>query len=330
MILLADLHLDRDTVPILLDEVLPDIKTALERSHADKACLAILGDVFHVRHVVEVEVLLAFQKFLDEVTFHGNVVLLAGNHDMLDQTGRTVLSLFAGECVAVISTPMHLWGSFWVPYQHDPSYFSSSDFVKCAAGADFVFAHQGFRGAWASPHYRDVNGVDPSGIATPIFSGHYHQQQTVGGVTYVGAPYQTNANDEGNPSGYWIRSGSSFDFVECEWGRQFVTVDAVAGEIDNVTAGEVMGKHVRVWVRPEDAEEAVRALHERGCDQVTVLPHVDPIEARMGLPLGAETTHRDFAAAFIDSQSLDGLSKEDLLSVFDEITKQYDDQKAEP
>ena len=213
MILLADLHLSATSAPTVAKvfETIPSIC-----SHHRDHHVAILGDLLHHRHHVELALLLQVRQHLVDLVVGGveKITIIPGNHDMLDRSGLTVLELFTDlPHVTVHLEPVWTDEGLWVPYRSDPEAISSALRLPRPSGAHPVLlGHLGIRGAQMNQNAVDTDGIDGSdgsdgsdgtsnGIQL-VVTGHYHLQQELHGgrVIYIGSPYQVDFGEAGDTS----------------------------------------------------------------------------------------------------------------------------------
>jgi len=75
----------------------------------------------------------------------------------------------------------------------------------------FIWAHQGFKGAYRNAMSRDRDGVSFSALPERhlVVAGHYHLPQNLGRVIYCGSPYEMSFAEEGQQKG-WLRWDDPF------------------------------------------------------------------------------------------------------------------------
>ena len=200
----ADLHVSPTTLATCLD-VLREVQR-LAVAHG--AQVAILGDFFHDIHTkgaVPVHMLNTLLTFFRE-EWHVITRILVGNHDMADQDekehGLHFLHAANPRCITIVDTPtfdddLKL---LWMPFVRDSETLRALMASFESRGTRLIFAHLDTKGAvTGGSHCSDV-GVEaqPAGVAAPIIAGHYHMAQTLGAVTYVGSPFQTNLSEHGS------------------------------------------------------------------------------------------------------------------------------------
>jgi Calcineurin-like phosphoesterase len=122
--------------------------------------------------------------------------ILRGNHDGLDADNPFFRFLSNVPGIDFINQPKSRDGIMWLPHSRDPKH----DWPSSYSRIDTVFTHVTFKGA------KGENGVELDGIArnvlpatASIFSGDVHVPQSIGGVTYVGAPFTIDFGDQFKP-----------------------------------------------------------------------------------------------------------------------------------
>eukprot|EP00981_Chlorochromonas_danica_P004003 scaffold760_cov178-Ochromonas_danica.AAC.5 len=157
----SDLHVKAsslETCEAILDHL---HKEAVAR----QAGIIFLGDFWHVRGVLNVELLNRILQCLRKWT--QPVIMIPGNHDQVTLGGMTILEEAK----------------------------QRSDQIS------MIFCHADVRGAYMNDGMRSREGINvdlfPNGI--PIFSGHFHKPHTVSksgiNLRYVGSPYQTSLSE---------------------------------------------------------------------------------------------------------------------------------------
>jgi calcineurin-like phosphoesterase family protein len=193
MIITADLHLSsnvRDEYRwYFLEKFLP----RLIKDH-DQNEVVILGDLaeekdFHKGELVNrlVDALVALNCY---------TVILKGNHDFLgDPTQAYWRFLRHIPELVWIDDPTEINDNLFLPYT--PDY--ERDWPVSLKG-EWIFAHQTFTGA-VTEHGHKLEGIPHSALPldASVISGDVHVPQTIGKVTYVGAPYTIDFGDDFEP-----------------------------------------------------------------------------------------------------------------------------------
>ena len=328
MIVIADLHLKEESFDVVLHEVLPGIfQACLERSEHE---VAILGDVLHFRYKVDARIQNALK---DEVERWGgagiHIRILPGNHDQYDISGRNALELFdAIPNVKVYSKPTWDKDGLWIPYCKDPKAIASA-LRTLAPGipetANTLFLHHGVRGAWMNDNVQDSEGVELESLDPlrwkAILCGHYHKHQKIGqNFWYVGSPWQTTANEAGQVKGFVEYSNQALAFVPKTWGPRFHRFELAPGQALDLSQVNPRDE-VRVKTMGAGAEAAAAIIGKQlvtiGLARHVVTPEVEPMQARLSVPMGA--TLANYATAYVQQIGTD-LNHGRLMQMYGELT----------
>jgi hypothetical protein len=262
MIVFSDVHLQPDSAEVVLTEVLPGIvKVASEVGTHQIACL---GDFYHLRYRLEVWLQNAVLDFLRGPGAGFQWHFLPGNHDQIDVAGRNALEAFGSlDNVTVYTEPTDTADFLWLPYRKD-----AREFLPHIANskAPICMIHHGFAGALRNNGTTNDTGLHPSAVAkfALVLSGHYHKAQTVANVEYVGSPYETRADEAGDPHGYVLLQGRTLQRVSCNWGPRHHKVWVRDAEAVPNYDGYRPGDVVRAFVTRENAGAVAEKLDAAG------------------------------------------------------------------
>lgn len=320
MIVAADIHLKDETESTVFDQVLPGLYLAV-MNDADKV-LAILGDFWHVRYQVPVNLQNRFLGFLESLHHAGvRVILLPGNHDQVNPQGENALEVFRDiPSVQVYSQPTEDEFGLWIPYRKNPEDIRAALQRKSKNG--ILWMHHGIRGAKMNNFLEDKEGLPLSmfeGVRM-VVCGHYHMRQQVGIVTYVGSPYQTRADEAGQVKGYaiWNSAEQYLSFMDTVWGKRFHRYEVREGDL-MVPDGAQLEDELRIVTDTSvEAEALGKALIERGYKNVVVTPKQAASQARLQVNAGAGV--HEYAQAFVDAQETP-LSKVRLMEMYRAIVE---------
>lgn len=326
MILFSDVHLREESAEIVLGEVLPGILDACVASGEKE--LACLGDLYHFRYRVDVRIQNALREWLLKATGLGiSVYLLPGNHDQVDFEGRNALEVFSDiPGVRVFTEPTWTKHGLWVPYrkrQEDIAQALTTRNPGVTVVARTLFLHHGLQGAMMNNHLMDSEGL-PSGMFAAwhrVLCGHYHKRQDLLGAvthtTYIGSPWQTKADEAGQPKGYAHWDGKILRFVDTHWGPRYHNVALTAGhtfDVSGIAPGDTVRVTTAAGLDPAKVGAFLSAHNVRGI----VTPEVQVAEARISLPDGSDLGA--YAQAYVDLAQI-ALDKTRLMRVFQEITQ---------
>ncbi len=321
MLLFSDLHLRPDTRDAC-GAVLDGIRDALVASPHD--VLLFLGDWWHVRYSLPIEL---FNWATEHVRSLSACVpelwIVPGNHDQIDVLGRNALEVWADiPNVRVFNEPTATEWGLVLPYRAPE--VLAHELAQYAGTPRTVFMHGAIRGAHMNDATQNADGLelDKVDAGLCVLAGHYHKRQRLReGAWYIGSPWQTRADEAGQPKGYAVWDGTAVTFVDTQWGpkhQRFAVenLDALGTALAATPIGARDKLHVRVK-SAADLEPVARALRAQypQADIVVTPDEVRTSEARLGL--GPTATWVDYAKAYIGREG-DGLDPDRLLSVFKE------------
>lgn len=329
MILFGDVHLREQSAGVVLGEVLPGLREACLQEREQMA--VCLGDFFHFRYQIDARVL---NGVLDEFRrWHEAglaLSLLPGNHDQYQVDGRNALEVFSElDNVEVYTEPQWTAAGLWVPYRKSNEAIRDAlNLKKPTYAANCVFAHVPVAGAQMNDHLVDTDGIPADWFAgfDRVFCGHYHKRQMLAGkrIIYVGSPWQTRADEAGQPKGYAVLdcSNGALQWRDTFWGPRHHRMTVKAGEFPDLSGVRERDK-VQVKVEGKGAENHAERLAQQiaqvGGDrfQAVVMPETEHVEARLAVQDGADLTQ--YVRAYVEQQggSFDRVA---LLRSFTEIT----------
>jgi DNA repair exonuclease SbcCD nuclease subunit len=320
LLLFSDLHLREESAEVCFAVLAAIRGEAVKRGISS---VAFLGDLWHVRYAVPVRLLNALK---DELARWGGVGLrlfcLPGNHDQVDVAGRNALEILdALPHVTVISAPVvDAWG-LWIPYRSDPAEVERAIELGRMLKAEVVFAHLPIKGALMNSLRANTDGLDSEMFAgfRKVILGHYHKRQAIGRCQYIGSPWQTRADEAGQPKGFAIWDGESLEFHDRDWGPKYRRVTVERGASVDLEVGP--SDRLRVSVADESEAARVAAeLAERGVTGAIVEPAA-VAGAQPRLALGAGASFREYARAYVEAEHGD-LEPAALLRAFEELTNE--------
>jgi DNA repair exonuclease SbcCD nuclease subunit len=313
MIIFSDLHLDKDSADVCLNEVLPEICKAARNSDRH---VVFLGDWWHLKYRIDVRLQVAVRdELLKWSDFGVTCQILVGNHDQVNIAGRNALEVFDDlPNVQVFSEPTaQPEGYVWLPYRKDLAAYQY--FIPLFAGKT-VFVHQGFAQCWMNNNQWATEGLLPSAFAgARVFAGHFHRRQQLetaaGTIWYVGSPRQVTAAEAGQPKGFCVVEGPLVEFVDTFWGPRYHQVELHQGESLDLSDVRV-GDDVRVLVANES--EVARIGNQLDGLEVrhTVTPKVESTTARHAVDSIAGV--RGYASVWARERAQDA---EQAMKVFD-------------
>ena len=208
-----------------LQSILDVFKQIVDKSAEQNVShLVVVGDMFHARARIDVDVLYGVAEVLRYATDRMAVTLIVGNHDQYSRDGRyhslaPFLSNESGRCVVMDHAA-------WFPSTDAtfrlacmPFCDTREDFDVAARllgggkpGFSILAAHLGIDGAVSGPDEIPVKESIPANH--PFFKsfeyvilGHYHGYQILhkdGTMFYVGSPLQHNFGERNEVKGFSI------------------------------------------------------------------------------------------------------------------------------
>ena len=214
-LLFSDLHLSPSTLPQCLNLLRSLISAASSRP---RTSVLFLGDFWHTRGSINVQCLNAVYPLVQELSSacQGPLLMLPGNHDLVDFQGRdSSIDIFGAlENVEVVKETSIFGSAGLVPYKRRGI---ASDIKNLASrpSCSTLFIHDEVKGGVMSGRYRSRRGLKPEdweGFKGEIWSGHFHKVQKVGAVNYVGSGYQTSASEAGEYKRFvWLDADFRYD-----------------------------------------------------------------------------------------------------------------------
>lgn len=197
-LLVGDLHIMDRTIVQFNEFSLFIFELIAERRPAK---VVLLGDILHFHNKVDVNYLNVALGFIDRLRKECEVVLLAGNHDKINQEAflqpnTWMNALKYWEKVQVVDFPVVVGEVLYCPHVPAGRFREALQKVSLS-GVKVIFCHQEFKGCLMN-HFQSVNGDDLSETEDfpLVISGHIHKKQRLGQrVFYPGTPYPT-AHDE--------------------------------------------------------------------------------------------------------------------------------------
>lgn len=204
-VVFTDSHFGRSgDSPVVNQDNLEFIHWMIERgrSWGAETCL-FLGDYFHNRSSIGVSSLDFALQGLEALSSAGfeKVVMLKGNHDLARRATREVSSLnFADHLpnIQVIHDPVSVGDVTLLPWLVGDDHHMLSELRS-----RYVFGHFETVGAMMNARVQCMGGqhaveADSFNRQEYVFSGHFHQRQTLKNITYMGSitPFDfSDAND---------------------------------------------------------------------------------------------------------------------------------------
>jgi DNA repair exonuclease SbcCD nuclease subunit len=155
--------------------------------------LIIVGDLTEEKDRHSAWLVNEICRYIHKLSKYAHVWVLKGNHDYLVSDNPFFQFLGRIENITWINEPTKFPpGSLFLPHtrQHEKDWAGWLD-----TGYEYIFCHNSFEGAMDNGHA--LKGIPltvfPKG--SKIISGDIHTPQTIGPLTYVGAPYSVKFGD---------------------------------------------------------------------------------------------------------------------------------------
>jgi DNA repair exonuclease SbcCD nuclease subunit len=294
---------------------------ALENNCSD---VVILGDLFHARKTLDVITYNAIYSMIKHLSLKFKIWLLVGNHDcaLLDSE-HALLTFTEIHNVEVIDTVRveTIAGKTvkFIPFLTDKEKIKEE--IKSGVAQQLIFGH--FTCTTAVPPKvmsplkqgidieEELKGLD-SHILEQIILGHFHNYQTNGKVTYIGAPIMHNAGDSEDRKyvGVYNTTSNKLELVD--------TTDSFPlfryKTFDDTNIGD-MQKYIKD-TRPQDYLQITTKTSKK----VVVPDGVNVIETPVAssqsrLDIKSESTLQDIMKAFSDLNENKNLENKKLLEV---------------
>jgi len=207
VLIAADLHLSSYKSPYF--NVLNQIKLGLYdiinyvNKNKDIKHIIIAGDVFNDKSFMYKNAIDTLDEFINALP-HIDIVLITGNHD-ISRYGNLLDQFVHYSNVTVITDHYALENMLLVAYS--PNMFEQlqnalSDYPEC----NVLISHFGVSEAKLQSGISIVSNVKAKQLKyfKRVILGHYHLQQTLENITYVGNLAPLNWNDKNQQKGYVV------------------------------------------------------------------------------------------------------------------------------
>lgn len=248
-VVISDLHMSLK----FLEPASKALENAIEYANSLKVPLICAGDFHDTKAIHRSECIRASRELLKNAAI--KPILLVGNHDRENEKADA----HALDCYADLAKivnhihEMNLGGTSvtFIPYCHDREHFDLN--VRNSASDTQLIVHQGIAGAKMGEYVADRSQVDPSvfdRFTKPVYSGHYHEKQTVGNFTYFGTPFTTSFSEaKDGPKGFHIlMSDGTIELVETNL-RKHIVVEC---SVDELLRMETIDPNHLLWLKVSD------------------------------------------------------------------------------
>lgn len=201
-------------------------------------CLICLGDVFHDRKSIDIDVNNLCIDIFEELAKMLPCYIINGNHDLSKKTNlgnSSLRSLSNINNLYVIKEPMLMHFTegrkivskiVAIPYLGDCN-DENKVLVDFSKLADYALMHTDISNMKFDNGMTIVGAVDSEKFSGKIISGHIHKRQETEKVIYVGSPYQLTRGDIGNQKGIYILDleTGNMQFTPNEYSPVFQKID---------------------------------------------------------------------------------------------------------
>lgn len=332
LLLFSDLHLRPETEEVcfqVLDHVLEQAQGGTYNA------VGFLGDFWHLRYQIPVFLLNRVAEWVQKITKEvDDLFILPGNHDQINVVGENALEIFAAHGARVYTDPTYnAWGG-WMPYRKDQAEVKENlAWLRKESPQKVLFAHLPVRGAMMNNLV-----MDEAGLPTTVFKGwqrvilgHYHKRQAWlnGAMCYVGSPWQTRADEWGQPKGYaiWDAHHRDLEFVDTHWGPkhhrlEFPTLAQLATWWAQNPMLIKSQDHVKLTMPTEtDAMTAAKWLHEQGVQKI-VTAAKDVVVAQPRFAFKKGTTLTEYAHQYVLDNKTQDMDQNTLMHLWAKITEE--------
>lgn len=185
--------------------------------------LCCLGDVYHDRKSIDIDVNNLSIDIFEEISSLIPVYIINGNHDLSKKTNKgnsSLRSLGNIPNCTVIKEPTLLKfmegtktvaNMAAIPYLGDCN-DENKCLVEFSGSAEYALMHTDISKMKFDNGMTIVGAVDAEKFDGKILSGHIHKRQEANNVIYVGSPYQLSRGDVGNKKGLYVHDLKTGDF----------------------------------------------------------------------------------------------------------------------
>lgn len=176
-----------------------------------------LGDIFHARYRIDVDVLTATVDAMHDLAREVSVSMLVGNHDQYTRVGEVHSTGLFYEDSPYISldvldtpgsnhptSPVQNKPNFTIAwYPHTTDIPAMKDWIKKLPPTDILLIHQGVSEAAVGPydmHVKTEISIEDLCLDKfrHVIAGDYHKRQFIKNFHYVGSPLQLSYGERGD------------------------------------------------------------------------------------------------------------------------------------
>ena len=280
-VIFTDLH----CAPSSLDTCLKVLERVHELAVQHNAGVLFLGDFWHTRGTLRVDVL--NDVLAQFATWTVPLIMIPGNHDQVTLGGHSHgltalqnayrVQLEDGTYLPgplILSYPTKFLNALFVPHIRTLSKMEAivqSELAHSQESTAALFVHADVTGAYMNDRIISTGGVAPTCFPSnrPIYSGHFHKPHVVETsskdicIEYLGSPYETSLAEAQQPKALAIVSSNNGwkveEYVPMNIGRKHYQVESWEGLLEiNAKSGD----RIVVTISPESVASIPRHVQE--------------------------------------------------------------------
>lgn len=350
VVITADFHFG---VPNRLDDILWSARVIREYCKLSGIeVVIVLGDMFHDRRSIEIDVLSRVSRFLEHTKndYQQQWITFPGNHDMYLRHSWEVNSLSVLKNHLTVIEDIKILSidntNFWVlPFiTYEKAYMKILKKIeKQATENDVLLTHVGVHGAVLNTCFllKDWSIISfYNTIFKRVYTGHFHSKQDVGNVYYPGSPIPFKFDEGDVPHGFYVydtelndhkfiniwKAGAKIFPNEVPPPQYYTITDDV---IKDLIPHDIQNGMVRIALQKPYTLEEKRLMKEQlltlGARAVRWMDLSQKIEKQEVI---AAKPSRNLFQSWIeaDEKGIKDLDKRLLIKLNDEITMEGDEQ----
>lgn len=187
--------------------------------------IVVLGDILDTHEKINLFAMKRAVDFLNKLSEYAIVYVIIGNHDrpsndiFLTEEHSLYPLKWTQNDIIIVDQVRKEKDMIFVPYV-EPGRFMEALETKGIKDEQlksgkyrYIFAHQEFFGAQTGGFISQM-GDKWNEDYPPVISGHIHDYQVLGNITYIGTPYQTGYGDNPNKGIYLLDQEGDLEKIE--------------------------------------------------------------------------------------------------------------------
>lgn len=283
------------------------------------------GDFFHTKakayapHVIQ-----ALLRVKDINKAGIKQYMLVGNHDMSNPNNTMNSILFTFSDYVKIIPDYH-----FIDYDSVRIHFLSftnsmfENFIISEEKKNILIAHLDVIGFTMANGFRATSGFTLEDFKDfdLVISGHYHNHQTRGNLTYIGSPYQTNFAEREQDHGFIVLETDSLEwkFVKNKHAPEYKVL--TVKKLSDIKDEDVMGNFIKIKLFSNKISKSKLrdTLFDKGATSVNIIPPEDVKEIKKYYDRTFGETPIEVALAYIKGLKGLDLNRDRLLEYFEKI-----------